>query len=388
MDGLRVDGGGGPPLRSISHLRVSEAAVEADLHRWLAAALTPQPMPSDTSSREIVRQAIRCAGPPRLPYSFVEPVRSDFFELSELERLLDRLELLDLAGERPPGSVYRDAWGVGYQAVDGPFDRAVDHPLADLGRLDADALSCLPDVAAPERLQRIADAVERAQGAGKYVVAADPVLLFERLQALVGFETLMTAPWKQRAGLERLLERLTDLTLRSIEAHGKLGGVDAFMTWQDFAHEAQMVVSPASFREIYAPHLARMVKAAHGAGMHFIWHCCGQVAELIPEMIAMGVDVVQLDQPRLLGHRRLAEEFGGRICFWNAVDTQWSANGNLTAADLRAEVAAMTEPFHPLGGGFMARHYPQPGAIGLSRRFHEITSRAFLACQVPQRASS
>lgn len=359
-----------------------------ELHRWLAAALAPEPTPSHTSSREIVKQAIRCAGPPRIPYSFVEPLRSDFFELAELERLLDRLELIAGEGERPYGSVYRDAWGVSYRVIGGLFDRVVDSPLANLGTLDADALSRLPDVATTERLQRIADAVERARRAGKYVVAADPVLLFERARTLVGFETLMTAPWKQRDGLERLLEHLTDLTLQSIEAHGKLGGVDAFMTWQEFAHETQLMVSLTQFREIYAPSLARMVEASHRAGMHFIWHCCGQVAELIPEMIAIGVDVVQLDQPRLLGHRRLAEEFGGRICFWNAVDTPWSTSRDLSEADLCAEVAAMTEPFRSLGGGFMARHYPQPGTIGLTRRFHDITSRAFLACPASERALS
>ncbi len=230
--------------------------------------------------------------------------------------------------------------------------------------------------------------MERARSAGKYVVAADPVLLFERARALVGSGSLLTAPWEQRAGLEHLLEHLTDLTLQSVEAHGELSGVDAFMTWQDFASETGLMVSPTQFREIYAPHLARIVDASHRAGMHFVWHCCGQVAELIPEMIELGVDVVQLDQPRLLGHRRLAEEFGGRVCFWNAVDTSWSAGGDRSDDDLRAEVAAMTEPFHTLGGGFMARHYPQPEVLGLTRRFHEITSRAFLECRPPERAPS
>ncbi|MHC4342978.1 MAG: hypothetical protein ACYSX0_22540, partial [Planctomycetota bacterium] len=63
-----------------------------DLHSWLSDALAPQPTPAGTTSRDIVRQAIRCEGPPRLPYSFVDPPRSDFFELAELERLLNRLE--------------------------------------------------------------------------------------------------------------------------------------------------------------------------------------------------------------------------------------------------------------------------------------------------------
>jgi hypothetical protein len=58
-------------------------------------------------------------------------------------------------------------------------------------------------------------------------------------------------------------------------------------------------------------------------------------------MIEIGVDVVQLDQPRLMGHQKLADEFGGKICFWNTVDIQWSTSGGVTADDLRAEVAEM-----------------------------------------------
>jgi uroporphyrinogen-III decarboxylase len=188
----------------------------------------------------------------------------------------------------------------------------------------------------------------------------------------------MVAPWEQRSLLEALLDRLTQMTTDCIERFARLPGVDAFMTWQDFGAQTQPAVSPEIFRDVYAPRIARIVRAAHDAGLHFIWHSCGQIFDLIGEMIAMGVDVVQLDQPRLLGHERLAEAFGGRICFWNAVDTLWSTSADRSDADLRAEVAAMIAPFQRFRGGFMARHYPQSHDIGLSRRFHEVTAEAFL----------
>jgi hypothetical protein len=353
-------------------LVLKDGAWGTELHTWLNDALAPQPAPAGTTSRDVVLQAIRCGEPPRLPYSFVEPLRSDFFELAELERLLDRLET---GAPRRLGEVYSDAWGVRRQVTEGLFDRVLDHPLADFARLDDHRL---PDVAGSQRFDRIAPFVARANEAGKCVVAGDPVLLFERASALLGFEALMVAPWKQRSRLEALLDRLTQMTIDCIESFARLGGVDAFMTWQDFGSQTQPAVSPEIFRDIYAPRMARMVRAAHEAGMHFIWHSCGQIFDLIGEMIAMGVDVVQLDQPRLLGHARLAEAFGGRICFWSAVDTQWAMSADRSDADLRAEVDAMIAPFRRVGGGFMARHYPQPHDIGLSRRFHEVTAEAFL----------
>jgi len=345
--------------------------VNAELDAWLAAALAPQAAPSGVSSRDIVRRAIEFAGPPRIPYSFVHALGSDFFELAELERILDRAAA---GADRRLGETYRDEWGVRHEVAQGLFDRVVDHPLADLAHLGGYRF---PDVAAAERLGRIEPYVRRGCEAGKYVVAGDPVLLFERLRSLMGFEALMIASIAQPAGFQDLLDRLADLSVESVRGFAQLGGVDAFMTWQDFGLQTQLAVSLESFRDLYAPRLARVVHAVHDGGMRFVWHCCGQIFDLIPEMIAMGVDVVQLDQPRLLGHARLANAFGGRVCFWNAVDTQWATRDDLSDAVLRAEVAAMKEPFRRFRGGFMARHYPQPEDIGLSRRFHEVTASAF-----------
>jgi uroporphyrinogen decarboxylase len=347
--------------------------MSTELDSWFEAAVAPQPVPPGASSRDIVWKAIEFAGPPRIPYSFVEPLRSDFFELAELERILDRA---GAASRRSLGDAYRDEWGVCHEVAEGLFDRVVDHPLSDLARLGAHRF---PDVGAAERFERVLPFVRRAHRAGKYVVAGDPVLLFERLRSLLGFEALMLAPYQQREGFESLLDRLADLTVESVRGFARLGEVDGFMTWQDFGLQTRLAFSLETFREYYAPRLARVVRAVHDVGMHFIWHCCGQIFDLIPEMIAMGVDVVQIDQPRLLGHRRMADVFGGRICFWNTVDTQWCTKSNLTDEDLRAEVAAMMEPFRRFRGGFMVRHYPQPRDIGLSRHFHEVTAGAFLA---------
>jgi hypothetical protein len=113
--------------------------------------------------------------------------------------------------------------------------------------------------------------------------------------------------------------------------------------------------------------------------MHYIWHNCGQIMDMIPDMIELGVDVVQMDQPRLVGHRRLADAFGGKICFWNPVDTQWCTLESVGDDDLRAEVAQMVAAFDRFDGGFMARHYPQGDDIRLSTERHELIYRAFLA---------
>ncbi len=145
-----------------------------------------------------------------------------------------------------------------------------------------------------------------------------------------------------------------------------------------FGTQSGLMISLKDFRELYKPGLQRVVQRAHDHGMAFILHCCGSIAELIPDLVEIGVDVLQLDQPKLIGHELLRSRFGGKICFWNAVDTLWSTQEQHTPTEIEAEVRAMREPFADLPGGFMVRHYPQHRDLDLPEDFHEITRRAFL----------
>ncbi len=338
------------------------------IESWLAEALTPTPLPPGVSSREVVRRAIAFQRPPRLPYALVLPVRSDFFELAAVQRVIAR--------ERRPArrGAYRDAWGVLRASGAGAWDPVVEHPLADLARLD---LYRLPDAVTLLDVDGMAPFVRRAQEAGKYVVAADPVSLYERLGSLLGFTALLTAPRRAPDALAALLGRLVDLTVEAIDLVARLPGVDAFMTWQDLAAQSGPHFDLDTFRRVFKPAYARIADAVHAKSLHFVWHICGAVTDLIPELVDLGVDVLQLDQPRLVGHAQLAAHFGGRVCFWNSIDTQWAVARPRSPADLRAEAAAMILPFSPFFGGLMLRHYPFPEDLALSAEFHDATARAF-----------
>ncbi|MBW2243542.1 MAG: hypothetical protein JRH01_16285 [Deltaproteobacteria bacterium] len=343
------------------------------LDRWLREALTPVPTPTGVTSRELVRQAVELRAPARIPYAFLHPLESDFFELAELTRQLDREHAAAL------GSIYTDAWQVTHEVSPGLFDRVLEHPLEDLSRLSDYRFPSVHELIDMERLLPFA---RDARSAGKHIVAADPVLLFERVRSLMGFESMLLAPRVDRNGFQALLDALTDLTLESINDYARCADVDSFMTWQDFGTQSGLMVGPEEFRTLYAPGLTRVAQAAHDHGMYFILHCCGRIEGLIPEFIEIGVDVLQLDQPRLIGHQTLRERFGGKVCFWNAVDTLWSSQGNRSTQAIESEVREMRTAFSDLPGGLMARHYPQPEDIDLPDGFHEVSRQAFLRAMV------
>ena len=341
--------------------------------------LKPVPTPPGVTSREIVRRAIEFADPPRIPYSFIMPFESDFLELSVVKSLAS-----EVPGEPPRpgiGEIYTDQWDVGWQVTGRGWDHAFDHPLKDLRHLDSYEF---PDVAGPNQFAWAEPYIRQAQEAGKYVVGFDPIEMYERMRALMGFEELMVASYTQPEGLCGLLDRLTDLTVAVIEQWASIGGVDGYMTWEDWGLQTSLQMKVETFQEFYKPRYARIVETAHRHGMHYFWHNCGYILDMMPDMIEIGVDVVQLDQPRLMGHRKLTELFGGRICFWNTVDIQWSTRGGVTDDDVRAEVADMVAGFDRFNGGFIARQYPQPWDIDLSYEHNVAIYEAFMenGCRV------
>ncbi len=340
--------------------------------QWLALLapyISPVPTPPGFSSREIARRAIEFDNPPRIPYSFIDPVQSDFLELA----VMTPMEL-DIS-QVPRGEMVFDAWGCGRRSSGTLWGHAEVHPLADLSSLEGYRF---PEILSAEQRLSVEAVAAAGAGAGKYVVAADLIGGIERLRMLVGFDNLLLALYTDRERVEALLDRLTDATLDLVDVYRRMGGIDGFMTWEDWGLQTSLQIRPQQWREIFKPRYRRIVEAAHRAGMHYMFHCCGWILEIIPDLVEIGMDVLQLDQPRLMGMERLADDFGGKICFWNTVDIQWSTGAEASEEDARAEARRLVDIFGRFNGGLIARQYPQPHDIGMSHEMHRAIYEGFM----------
>ena len=152
--------------------------------------------------------------------------------------------------------------------------------------------------------------------------------------------------------------------------------MDAVITYDDMGTNERVFVSPRLFREIYLPRYKKTTEALHERGMHFIHHCCGQVRQYMDFFVEGGCDVIQLDQPELMGIDWLGEHYGGRICFWNCVDIQKT----MPTQDLQAienEAHRQVWRLGNFGGGFMVKAYQQPMAVAITEETFEAQYRAF-----------
>lgn len=330
----------------------------------------PEPCPPGFNSREIVSRAIEFRDPPRIPYSFYyHPTATDvaavFINRSPVKKPSEL------------GQTYIDSWGITWEVTGRGWDHAVGHPLSDLS---AFSTYQFPDLAEDELYVPLVRDCTKANEVEKYIVAGNPVMMFEQIRSLMGFEDHMMAHYDQPDLLGNLLDILADMTIACIKQYAQASRVDAFMTWEDWGLQSGLQIDIEMFRQFYKPRYQRIIDAAHDAGMHFIWHNCGKVDEMFNDKIEMGVDVVQLDQPMIYDYQELIEITGGKLCLWNTVDIQWSVKDEVSAVDIEQEVKHMVDSLNPneFDGGFIARHYPAPWDIDLSKEKQQRIYDAFM----------
>lgn len=325
----------------------------------------------EMSSREIVRRCVEFRDPPRIGLHFaVAPIRGRTWPLTDFACIGYKAD----PGFNPAAG--KDEWGLSRETYDPTGEnmgQVKEHPLGEgWEKLDTYRF---PDFSKAARYAHLAADVARAHAGGKYVYGPIPSLMLLTAD-LRGMENWLLDHLVEPGSLARLLDMIVDARLRIIEAYAA-AGVDGVITWDDMGTNDRAMVSPGVFRDIYFPRYCKTCEALHERDMHFIHHCCGQVREYMGMFKEAGCDVIQLDQPNLMGIDWMAENFGGGMCFWNPVDIQTTiARGDLAA--IEDEAHRQVWAFGRYGGGFMVKAYQQPNSIGMSVEQSEAQYRAFI----------
>jgi len=182
--------------------------------------------------------------------------------------------------------------------------------------------------------------------------------LFEMAQRLRGMEAflmdLVESPAAAGHLLDRILEVKLDYWRSALAALGDL--VDVAAEGDDYGTQQSMLVSPATFRSVFKPRLAELVRAMkQGApGAFVFFHSCGSVRKILPDFIEIGIEVLNPVQTTAAGMEPLAlkRDFGKDVSFWGGgVDTQGVLPRG-TPAEVRDDVRRHVDALAP-GGGFV-----------------------------------
>ena len=152
----------------------------------------------------------------------------------------------------------------------------------------------------------------------------------------------------------RLMERCADfavtLSQRAIESFP----LDWLWTGDDVSSQTAMLMSPASWRELIKPHLARVTAVGKERSLWVAYHCCGSLPDIVEDLIEIGVDVLNPIQYGCPGMeaRDLKRRYGSRLAFMGGVDTQ-DLLPNGTAGEVTGETRRLIETLSADGGGYI-----------------------------------
>ncbi len=318
------------------------------------------------SPYEIVRRAIEFEHPERLPLRFEELGISD-------------VHTLHWNQFRPYDHDYRepatDEWGCVWRKSEvHNMGQVKGHPLGEVGALDH---YHWPDPDNPAFYLGMEQALAGCNS--KYVLADIFMLLFERIQALRGFENTLIDLLDRPNLLERIADAVIAFDLQVIENLGRRfkGAIHGFAFTDDWGSEKSLLISPQHWAKLFKPRYGRIFSAIHQQGWHIWMHSCGKINDIIEELIDIGLDVINLQQPRALGIQEIGRRFGGRLCFETLCDIQRT----LPAADhaeIRRESKELLDNWAVAGGGFILSDYGDGEAIGVDPEKKRAMLEAFL----------
>lgn len=317
------------------------------------------------SSLEVVRRAVTFEKPDRLPLRF------DALGLSDVH--VARWNQIGTGNKNLHETL--DEWGCMWKRSEMQnMGQVKGHPLADWSALEHYRW---PDPDSPAFFEGME---ERFNGSeGKYVLTDIFMLLFERMQALHGFENTLTDLYTEREKIEGLADRIVEFDIRMIEnIAARFGGaIQGLSFTDDWGTQQDVIISPRMWRSFFAPRYKRIFDAIHAAGWHVWMHSCGKINNILDPLIEVGVNVINLQQPRALGIEAVGERFCGRICFESLCDIQHTLPF-LDAQAIQEEAALLLARWGNPQGGFILSDYGDGRAIGVPIEKKRIMLDAFL----------
>ena len=148
------------------------------------------------------------------------------------------------------------------------------------------------------------------------------------------------------------MDRITEIQLRLIRRYLELG-VDGGYFGDDYGAQKGLIMSPATWRQLFKPRLERLFAPFREQGLPVILHSDGQIQQILPDLVEIGLTALNPAQPEVLEHAWLAENFGGKLAFYGGVSTQTVLPGG-SREEVREAVELLQTGARSAGDGVAA----------------------------------
>jgi uroporphyrinogen decarboxylase len=274
-----------------------------------------------------------------------------------LERALKQDMLLTSVGWAneyyKDADTYVDEWGVGWKRVkydtpfgEGHYTEMTDYPLADDAKIES---YTAPDPHRPELYKEAKWVIDNFK-AEYWIVGVTVTTIFETAWALRGYEKMLTDFSLNPDMAESILDFPYQYHLAAAKRLTAMG-VDMIWIGDDMGAQDAMIISPKMWRRFFKPRMAHFIAEikAINPQLKVAYHSDGNILPIIPDLIDIGLDVLNPVQPASMDPKKLKKDFGEHLCFWGSIDEQHTLPFG-SPADVQKEVEDRIETLGENGG--------------------------------------
>ncbi len=307
------------------------------------------------TKKETVIEAIQLRETPNVPYhmDFTPPAREmlkEYYDTEDVDRAVGNYILwlswhpsLDFRGRKLAGGLIQDEFGVIWNDLPDNRGYVEHHPLdeSDLSGYE------FPDPYAPGRFKGIRERMEAHSDLFLLAWTGD---LFERAHFLRGLDYLLMDLHLNPQFVHDLLDNILKFLLGNVSQLAELG-VDGIFLSDDYGHQHSLLMSPDHWREFIKPRLRKLFARIKAEGLFAFLHSCGNVSEIVPDLVEIGLDVLHPIQPEAMDIASLKANYGDKLAFYGGISTQQTLPRG-TPEEIEAEVR-QTVQLMAKGGGYI-----------------------------------
>ena len=307
-----------------------------------------------TTPRELVRQTLEFASPARIPRQlWTLPWAEEHYpsELAEIHRRFpdDMVgapaclrHALHTRGDQYGTGTYTDEWGCVFTNIQRGVIGEVKEPLIKTWD-DLDKLR-IPDESLSVDIDQVNAFCRKSEC---FITGACCPRPFERLQFIRKSDNLYIDLAEQPSELNELIHRIHDFFMKEMEVWVSTE-VDGITFMDDWGSQRGLLISPRTWRKVFKPLYKDYIDLAHSKGKKIFMHSDGFTAEIIPDLIELGLDVFNT-QLFTMNIEELGQNFKGKLTFWGEIDRQHLLPHGSTA-DIDKAVRRVKDAFYQNGG--------------------------------------
>lgn len=211
-----------------------------------------------------------------------------------------------------------DSLGAAYHLLE------MRHPLAVATGVDQLEALPWPDVDREEPYRHIPDTVRSIHDRGRAAIGQMDCTAFEMTWYLRGMDNVYLDLVDGTGISDWLLDWFTHRAEVAVRNYAE-AGADIVWLGDDVGTQRGMMMAVPFWREHLKPRLKRVIESARAAQTKPFWvayHSDGDIRPIIPDLIEIGVQILNPVQPECMPVGPTIAEYRDRLAFWGMVGTQ------------------------------------------------------------------